>query len=742
MSSANSVPKASDQGKRISHGGKEYAIAREGLAEILIPLNASGAHDEASQTVFFNPIQQFNRDLSVLAIRIFGDDLAAIRRAKQVLHLQNDTKERKNRKRKRDDPAETPVRTDDISVGGTELENVIRSDEQALATTLEKSEEKGSKDLEMKLQKDANGIKTTPGRLMSLDNAIQTKDEGESGNAVKRPGDHPNHPIPTAPRKLQVDEKQSIKLSQPFRVLDALSATGLRALRYVQEVPSITSVTANDLSATATAFIKINVEHNKLTNRINTVTGNALAHMYRVATDAYPRLPDGTRGKYEVIDLDPYGTAVPFLDAAIQALNDGGLLCVTCTDAAVFASLGYLEKTFSLYGGLPIKGPQSHEGGLRLILHAIATSAARHGIAIEPLLSLSIDFYARVFVRVHRSPKEVKLLAGKTMVVYNCDEGCGSWSTQFIARTSANENKVGDPIYKFHPSQGPVTTPFCEHCGFKRHVAGPMWGGPLHNPYFVQRILDLLPTLDKNIYGTIPRIEGMLTIALEEVPLSVSTRQTDPTCDKMPRLDPAVQDVHPFFVIPSNLSRVLHCIAPSDSAFRGALIGLGYRVARSHTKAGSIRTNAPWIVIWEVMREWIRQKAPVKPNAIKPGTPGWGVMRADRTESGRATFRTELQEILEKGTALEEMKIHVEAALCRANKAKSTSTNTEENGDHITETTEAMSPTMAFQQKIPQLNVVFDEKLGKDTETKKLLRYQLNPRADWGPMTKAKEGHD
>jgi tRNA G26 N,N-dimethylase Trm1 len=32
-------------------------------------------------------------------------------------------------------------------------------------------------------------------------------------------------------------------------------------------------------------------------------------------------------------DLDPYGTASPFLDAAVQAAKDGGLLCVTCTDA-------------------------------------------------------------------------------------------------------------------------------------------------------------------------------------------------------------------------------------------------------------------------------------------------------------------------------------------------------------------------------------------------------------------------
>ena len=81
--------------------------------------------------------------------------------------------------------------------------------------------------------------------------------------------------------------------------------------------------------------------------------------------------------RFDVIDLDPYGTAAPFLDSAVQALQDGGLLCVTCTDAGVFASNGYPEKTYALYGGLPLKGAFSHEGGLRLILHAVATSAAQ-----------------------------------------------------------------------------------------------------------------------------------------------------------------------------------------------------------------------------------------------------------------------------------------------------------------------------------------------------------------------------
>jgi tRNA (guanine26-N2/guanine27-N2)-dimethyltransferase len=41
---------------------------------------------------------------------------------------------------------------------------------------------------------------------------------------------------------------------------------------------------------------------------------------------------------FDVVDLDPYGSAIPFLDSAIQSMADGGLLCVTFTDMAVLCA--------------------------------------------------------------------------------------------------------------------------------------------------------------------------------------------------------------------------------------------------------------------------------------------------------------------------------------------------------------------------------------------------------------------
>lgn len=55
-----------------------------------------------------------------------------------------------------------------------------------------------------------------------------------------------------------------------------------------------------------------------------------------------------------------------------------------------------------------MKGRHCHEFALRVILKELNGHAARYKRAIEPLVSLSVDFYCRVFVRVFDSPIETK----------------------------------------------------------------------------------------------------------------------------------------------------------------------------------------------------------------------------------------------------------------------------------------------------------------------------------------------
>ena len=52
---------------------------------------------------------------------------------------------------------------------------------------------------------------------------------------------------------------------------------------------------------------------------------------------------------FDIVDLDPYGSVVPFLDASVESIINGGLLCITCTDNKVTAGPDY-SKCFYYYG--------------------------------------------------------------------------------------------------------------------------------------------------------------------------------------------------------------------------------------------------------------------------------------------------------------------------------------------------------------------------------------------------------
>lgn len=63
---------------------------------------------------------------------------------------------------------------------------------------------------------------------------------------------------------------------------------------------------------------------------------------------------------FHVIDIDPYGSPSIFLNSAIQAISNGGLLCVTATDMPVLCGK-YPETCFAKYGATSMKGGGCHE---------------------------------------------------------------------------------------------------------------------------------------------------------------------------------------------------------------------------------------------------------------------------------------------------------------------------------------------------------------------------------------------
>ncbi|XP_060096657.1 tRNA (guanine(26)-N(2))-dimethyltransferase isoform X1 [Heteronotia binoei] len=384
-----------------------------------------------------------------------------------------------------------------------------------------------------------------------------------------------------------------------LRVLEALAASGLRSVRLAKEVPGLHSVVANDVSCKAVELIKQNIQLNDMGQLVTASLSDARMLMYQ---------HKAAKDLFDVIDLDPYGSPSMFLDAAVQAVSEGGLLCVTCTDMAVMAGNAG-ETCYSKYGAMSFKAKYCHEMALRIILHSLDLRANCYQRYIVPLLSVSADFYIRVFVRVFSGQAKVKASASKQAFVYNC-VGCGSFHVQRLGKVANNGNSI---TYK--AASGPPVGPSCEHCHQRHQLGGPMWVEPLHDVDFVQQVLSAVGS-NPGRFETSQRIQGILSMAIEEL-----------------------SDV-PLYYTLDNLSKTIHCNSPSLLQFRSALLHAGYRVSLSHACKNAIKTDAPSSVVWDIMRCWEKLN-PVKRERLSESCPAACILSVEPKLQASFTVRAD-----------------------------------------------------------------------------------------------------
>ncbi|TXG57662.1 hypothetical protein EZV62_015491 [Acer yangbiense] len=355
------------------------------------------------------------------------------------------------------------------------------------------------------------------------------------------------------PEEISPDEscaisKQSVKASErkvqgqlkPPRVLEALSASGLRALRYAREVEGISQVVALDNDKVSVEACRRNIKFNGSLACSKVESHLADARVYMLS---HPK-------EFDVVDLDPYGSPSVFLDSAVQSVVDGGMLMCTATDMAVLCG-GNGEVCYSKYGSYPLRGKYCHEMALRILLASIESHANRYKRYIVPVLSVQMDFYVRVFVRIYTSASAMKNTPLKLSYVYQCT-GCDSFHLQPIGRNASNKNNS----IRYLPGFGPVVPQVCSDCGKKFNMGGPIWSAPIHDQEW----------------------------ELPDVPLFLSLH---------------------------NLCATLKCTSPSAVIFRSAVINAGYRISGTHVNPLGLKSDAPMDVIWDIMRCWVKNH-PVK----------------------------------------------------------------------------------------------------------------------------------
>ena len=354
-----------------------------------------------------------------------------------------------------------------------------------------------------------------------------------------------------------------------FTVLEALSATGLRAVRYWKEVEGLESVVANDLDPEAVDTIRMNVLHNGLDPKKEVIPNQDDAVSVMIAH----RAPEK---QFDIVDLDPYGSAAPLLDSAVQAVADDGMLCVTCTDLAVLCG-NSPEICFGRYGSTPLKSSFVHEMAIRMVLSAIQAAANRHGRAVEPIVCAKIDFYVRLFVRVRASKALAQKSASFSALIYHCN-GCGTFVKQLLGRVKEKPN------LKFQPAYGPPIGSSCTECGSTLSLGGPIWAKGLSNSEACAFCLDQVRQKEGNEQlKAKDRIDALITVLNEEI------------------------DDCPLFMHLADMCKVLKISSPSMASMRNAVTKKGYLVSQSHTDPQAIKTNAPFTLLWDILRVWIEK---------------------------------------------------------------------------------------------------------------------------------------
>ncbi|XP_049281347.1 probable tRNA (guanine(26)-N(2))-dimethyltransferase [Anopheles funestus] len=387
-----------------------------------------------------------------------------------------------------------------------------------------------------------------------------------------------------------------VKHENGLRILEALSATGLRSIRYAKEIPGVKEIIANDLSKSAVESIEQNVKHNQIDHLIKPSFNDAMTLMY---------MSTKPEQHFTAIDLDPYGHPTRFLDGAVQSIEDGGLLLITATDMAVLAG-NSPESCYVKYGSVPLKTKSCHEMALRILLRCIETTATRYGRYMKPLLSISADFYIRVFVRIYTGKYACKKSSSKQSMVFQCT-GCEALTLQPLGVLKPNPTEANPQQIKFGIPTGPFVGGRCEHCNHQHHMGGPIWSAPLHDEDFLDELLDTVEQEDTKRLTTIRRIYGTLAVIREEL-----------------------HDI-PLYYALDRMCGILKLESIGMQTLRSALLHAGYRVSYSHASRTSIKTDAPISVLWDILRCWHRLH-PVKPERFLDGVPLTAILRKQPTQ--------------------------------------------------------------------------------------------------------------
>lgn len=172
-----------------------------------------------------------------------------------------------------------------------------------------------------------------------------------------------------------------------IKLCDPMAATGIRELRFLKKIPEkFEKITCGDISESAIENLKENFELNNISlDKIELSHNDANCTIHKQF--------------YDFIEIDPFGSPVPFLDAACQKVKHRGILSVTATDTAALCGT-YPKTTHRRYGMKVEKTLFEEELGVRNLIAYCQIQAAKYDKSITPLVSFSYQHFYKIFFKV------------------------------------------------------------------------------------------------------------------------------------------------------------------------------------------------------------------------------------------------------------------------------------------------------------------------------------------------------
>lgn len=192
-------------------------------------------------------------------------------------------------------------------------------------------------------------------------------------------------------RDLTISFLNVVFKNKDFFFVDLLAGTGVRGIRIAQEVGG--SGLVNDVDSRAYYYIRKNIRLNGLNHKVEAYNNEA-----NVLTNAL--LFSGLTVEY--IDVDPYGSPIPFIDSALKPIGKNSFVGVTATDTAPLACT-HPRKTLTRYWNKCIKVDFEKEYAARTLIATTCMRGSALGLELVPLLTVVYRHYIRVFFGATRS---------------------------------------------------------------------------------------------------------------------------------------------------------------------------------------------------------------------------------------------------------------------------------------------------------------------------------------------------